>query len=404
MTRISLLCVLVLTTLASPCAAQEPPPATAGEELTRTLLQKGVLSETEAKGLLDRFALERAQAPSRLGTMNLKGMKLEFMGLGEFRFTHTAGSHKSADGTTPSFKVNTARLGFTGEVTPRLSYTAVFAFERTNGATDKVNSALYDVKLSYTPIPRLSLSAGQFVMPVSEEANEPTAKLDLPDRHYAAGRLLNPSFNHDIGVAAHGRAFGKRLDYAAGVFNGRGPNVTANDDDNFLYAARVGGVPLEWDMLGSKAQLYVGINGMFERTAGDASPLRTDSGTAFTEEYDRRVYGWDGQVRWNGFRIKGEYLGAQLLGRHNNDPHVHADGWYAQVSQLIGTFEPLVRYQAYDPDWRSAPAKDIRWTTLGLNWFIRGDTVKAQAAYTFKREASAGYANDELVTQVQLFF
>ncbi|MBK8234207.1 MAG: hypothetical protein IPK74_01500 [Deltaproteobacteria bacterium] len=82
---------------------------------------------------------------------------------------------------------------------------------------------------------RLVLRAGQFKRPFSRSFLTPGSELSLVDRPPTVAAFGD---NADLGVMLHGGA-GHRLEYAAGVFNGAGPNVVP-DRVHPLVAARVG--------------------------------------------------------------------------------------------------------------------------------------------------------------------
>ncbi|MFA5139653.1 MAG: porin [Elusimicrobiota bacterium] len=388
--------------------AQDAPPK-AIEELIQTLMRKGVITEPEARPILDLFSKEQKDQKPEVSSLWLpKGVSLKMGTLGQFRYTYSRGDLRVGTNPTSSFKVHTARLKFSGDLPMTFKYALTLAFERANGATTQANSALYDAKLIYAPKAWLNITAGQFVIPVSAESNIPSDQIDLAERYYAAGRMLNPSTNRDVGVMADGKLLNKRLYYALGMFNGRGPNYADNSDSMHLYAARLEGTPLRWTMSGQPSGLLVGINGMWKRTSNDPSSLKSSDipGRSFTQPFDRYVWSYNGTLSVGPAALKGEYLAAKLKGLVPIDPVVNAEGWYVQgsVKTLGGRLEPLARYQGYQPDDAVIDAKDLRWTTLGLNWYINGQSSRLLANYTFKRERRGAYANDELVLQYQLSF
>lgn len=401
MMRVLSACLAIVLVQGFPASAEEPKPPRSLEELTDILQKKGVLSEGERKSVLDALSRE---TPSMF--TGLKGFSLKVNGLGQFRYTFADSGAGSAN--VSSFKVATARVKFSGDMPLKFKYALQLAFERANGATTQQNSALYDLLLTFAPLQEFNVTAGQFQIPAGAEAHTPTDAMDLANRYNAQDRILNPGTNHDVGVMVSGRALDKRLYYAAGMFNGNGANYVANDDGNHLYSARVEGVPLRWNVGGWDSELSVGVDGMWKRTNNDPSSWRqTDlAATTFNEPFDRTVWGANAAIKAGPAALKGEYIQGKLKGRLNNDPVKNAEGWYLQggVKVLKGALEPLVRYQTYDPDDSVVNNKDIEWTTLGLNWFIKGQNLRLLANYTFKTEKASCYDNDEFVTQLQLSF
>ncbi len=297
-------------------------------------------------------------------------------------------------------------LKFSGDLPSAFKYSFQFAFERPASTYTATNSALYDFTLVYAPRPELNLTFGQFTVPFGAETLTPTDQLDFAARYYAQDRLLNPSCNHDTGLMASGRALKGRVQYYAGLFNGNGPNYTSNDNDKFLYSGRLVWTPVKWLLFGRDSELALGASGMGESTRNDAAAFRSDAGNpVFTRAYGRYAWGGDLALRRGPAALKGEYIASLLDGR-GPDPEVRAYGWHATLGyKLCGEkLEALGRYQVYEPDTAHVTSKDVRWTTLGLNWFIDGQREKVQVNYTFKRERAAPTANDELVAQLQLAF
>lgn len=328
-------------------------------------------------------------------------------GLAQFRYAYAdAVSHST---NTSSFAIRTARLMFTGDLPGRFRYSVTLDFARTASTyTITENSALYDWTLLYAHSGALNLTMGQFTVPVGAELLTPTAQIDFGARYYAQDRILNPSANHDTGVMASGKVFGERLQYYAGAFNGKGPNHTDNDNEKFLYAGRLAWTAFKGPLFGEDATLILGGSGMGESTRCDPSALKAyDIGkvnTSFHGAYGRYVYGGDAALRVGPAALKSEYIAALLDGRRS-DPEIRAYGWHVTAAWRLpgGKIELLARRQGYDPNTAHRTVSDIKWTTLGVNWFVNG-AARVLANYTFKREAAAATPNDEFITQLQLSF
>lgn len=61
------------------------------------------------------------------------------------------------------------------------------------------------------------------------------------------------------------------------------------------------------------------------------------------------------------------------------------------------------RYQSIDSNTNTSGDK-LRWTTVGLNFYIKGHNLKIQTDYTFKEEEGQGVDNDTFMVQGQLDF
>jgi len=339
-----------------------------------------------------------AQAPATL----IPGMKLG--GLAWFRYTYADSAPKVMNSTAFGLKV--ARLSFAGDLPSSFKYSIVLDFARIP-STSTENSALYDWTLIYAPRPEFNLTMGQFTVPASAELLTPTSQIDFAARYYAQERILNASSNHDQGVQAGGKVFNQRLQYYAGVFNGKGANYAENDNDKFLYSGRLAWTAFKGKLAGRDTVFTAGASGMEESTRGDSSSLKVSdsTGRVFTRAYVRRVYGGDLAFKTGPATLKGEYITAHLDGR-GNDPEMQAYGWYTTAAlRLPGDkVELLARVQGYDPDTAHRNSKDIKWTTFGLNWFINGNTTRALLNYTVKEEKKGHVPNNELLAQMQLAF
>jgi hypothetical protein len=63
--------------------------------------------------------------------------------------------------------------------------------------------------------------------------------------------------------------------------------------------------------------------------------------------------------------------------------------------------ELAARYQERDAD-SGVFADRLRWTTVGVNVYLRDHNLKVQSDYTFKREHERGSQNDLFQLQLQL--
>lgn len=365
----------------------------------KTLLLLVVLSSGLA---VAATAQEISTAPAPQYVSLGKGVTMKAGYLAQFRYTQ-AGAPAGA-GPTSAFELKTARIKFGGDMPGDFKYKVQLAFDRA-GSTYTANSALYDFALSYVPSRVFGVTCGQFSVPVGGETLTPLDRIDFADRYYAQGRLLNPSSNHDTGIMVSGAAGG--LQYQAGMFNGNGPNYAYNNDDEFLYAGRLAWTACSVENGDEPASVTAAVNGMTEVTHKDASAMTSSDipGYAFKNAYRRSVYGGDLSASVGAVSLKGEYLAALLAGR-GGDPTVRGFGWH-----LTGAFsfpgrkaQLLARVQGYDPDIRHRTSKDIKWTTLGANWFIDGQSERLEVDYTVKEEMVDPVANNEALLQFQLSF
>lgn len=400
------------------------------EELANSLLRSGAISQSDWWKILNLRSSERkgsapaaqknqvpasipaaVQLPVQQAALSQttpalgKDITMKIGALGQFR--HTWADAASNAINTSAFAVKTARVKFSGDLPKKFKYSFQFAFERANGAATQMNSALYDFALLYAPKTWLSLTMGQFTVPVGAELLTPTEQIDFAARYYAQDRMLNPSCNHDTGIMASGKVLKDRVQYYAGIFNGKGANYSDNDNEKFLYAGRAVWTAYSGKLLGRDASFTFGGSAMSESTRNDPSSLKSaDIGAVtFTRAYRRNVYGGDFGLRVGPAFLKSEYIAARLDGQRT-DSEINAYGWHITAAWRFPgeKVELLARRQGYDPNTAHRTSKDIKWTTLGLNWFINGNNARLLTNYTFKSEAASSTHNDEVVTQLQLMF
>ena len=82
--------------------------------------------------------------------------------------------------------------------------------------------------------------------------------------------------------------------------------------------------------------------------------------------------------------------------------HVRGQGWYVQGGYLLSYVHPVelaARYQVLDLD---ANIDDLRWTSIGLNYYIRNHNLKVQTDYIFRN--GGALADDVFQVQLQLDF
>jgi Phosphate-selective porin O and P len=212
-----------------------------------------------------------------------------------------------------------------------------------------------------------------------------------------------------VGVLVHGRPFGGRAEYSAGLFDNlqfeQATSPTARQADGAMIMGRLvvnlldpatpagGYADYQSSYIGRGRRLALGVNAAFLSKAregprqfdidGWGADLFFDNGPVTVEaEYDR-------------------YEEAMIAGAN---PDVRGHGWYVQGGYLLhGMFELAARYQGIDPN-RSITGDRLRWTSVGFNIYVRQHGLKVQTDYTFKREQGTAVRNDAFQSQLQLDF
>jgi hypothetical protein len=217
--------------------------------------------------------------------------------------------------------------------------------------------------------------------------------------------------DNTIGVMLHGRPYCGHMEYAFGFFDSvvfeRFGVAGTRESDELMPGGRIVWSPLDpmpsldgyADYLGS----YLGKGHRLELGASAAHLGDVIDGLAI---FDLTAWGVDLFYCNGPYTFQTEY--SQILENIAGAADVQADGWYAQFGYLFDPCDPCtefaVRYQELDP----LLGDDLRWTSIGFNFYIREHNLKIQTDYTFRSEADNPVIPggiglfDEDVFQVQL--
>lgn len=258
-------------------------------------------------------------------------------------------------GRTDGFRVHDARVRASGRIGIVFDWLVQAEWDPRR---DEVR--LLDAVLSLPVADALEVELGQLKAPFGKEALREKGELVFVERSQAS-LLLAPG--RQVGVRAGGEALEGRLRYRGGVFNGNGRTLE-NDDDRFLYAARV-----EYNNVGA-AEFYdelvveVGGNVAFSRDSavdlGAELPREVEMAGLDLSSFrgDRLLLGGDLRLGYRGFFLRGEYLRAELERSApvpGTDDDLSLEGGYlAGGYNLWGAIEGVVRWDAL-----SAPLRTV---------------------------------------------
>jgi phosphate-selective porin len=356
------------------------------EPLLDKLTEKGIIT-TEEKGELQR---QQAQKISPLP------FYLKVSGRIQFRFTTQQNDSKTT-GSYDSFRIRRARLAADGTLIEDVDFHLEVDVSRT--------AALEEAEIRLLKFPQANITLGQFKQPFSMENMISPKKLDMVDLSQIVSALAP---DKDIGIMAGGKFIAKRLGYQIALANGNGINNTTNDDDRFLYTARLEGLPVEHLRLGSR-ELNVTLGGNAAYSHDAAARAETIFGVTralgASSSGRRKLAGADIAARLGTLSLKAEYLTGTFDPDDAGLRLIRTRGGYIQAGWFLHReIQALARYETFDPDKSVSNNSDIRWTTLGLNYFISGHDLKTQANYVFKREKTNSLHNDTLLLSLQLLF
>lgn len=339
--------------------------------LNDLLIQKGIVTKEEVEAQAKKHSLNIT------GYIQVQGMVTE---------------NDAGKGNDDGFKVRRAKLAASGNAYENVK----FKFE-VDFVADSGKPRLDDAFIEDDHLPYFIGKVGQFKVPFSLEQLTSDTEILTIERSEAVNQIT-PA--RDRGISFSGDVAGGMVNYSIGAFNGGVAGTAStysigsyqnaglnksNDNDRLMYAGRLVVKPVEW--------ASIGLNG-----------LTSTDGTGSTE-VDRKAYGVELQVKnpKRGCTLQGEYMKQSL---EETGADVNSDGFYIQAGHFVVPkhLEVAVKYEEYDADNDVTNKDDIKWTTVGLNFYIYGHDAKLMANYIFKNEEKNSYDNDTFLAQVQLRF
>lgn len=308
-----------------------------------------------------------------------------------------------------TFVLKQVRLMIRGQAFDKVAYEIEPAFDLMDqGAA----SSLKDAKavVSYWDWARVTI--GRFKTPLSRQNLVSDGQLEMIDR--ARPVVLAP--NRATGLQVSG-VF-PLVEYAAGVFQdanvsmGRfvitpfGPMRLTESDAAHEDRLRLS--------LGGSAAYARGITTrvgegcvttMFRIAfivAGNVLPPCDTAQTSVLPKAQVSIANLEGAVAYQGVFLTGEYLYADYRG-----PLIAASsGFFVQggVFLVPRRLEVAVRYEEFSPDLSRTSQEDVRWTTAGVTYLVRGHDLKVQVNAVHKDEAVNPIDNETVLAMVQLVF
>lgn len=246
------------------------------------------------------------------------------------------------------FSVANFRLRLSGELDHGVSYLL-----QTNFAQ---SPAILDARLRYRPSPYVVLDVGQFKSPFSHEFLTPASSIDFVNRSTVVSQLA-PGRN--LGAQVRFTDSARTIGLDLGVFNGNGIAPAGNDNNDFLYTARVAGTPVDEVIEGRRRRtVRVGANVAVSNDAPDG-PCITFCGT-------RVLLGADARLALDRVLVAGEFLYGDIPGPPgilDPDP----TGWHLTGGYLVSPMVQLLgRWDSFDADLNQG-RRDV--LVGGLNWW-----------------------------------
>lgn len=331
--------------------------------------------------------------------------KLRVWGYFQLRLT-------APDSAADTLAVRRAKLMVVGKPQPGLDYYLQLITKDGNKSGTDGRTYLQEGWVRFGVGPG-RIQVGQFKPPFGMERFTSDTTLYVIDRSRATDSLipngnLGESFVRDYGVQWDSTALAKRLWYGVGVFAGSGANNGIHDNGP-LVAGRAVWTVREGKLAdGSPSRVKI----------GGAASTRSSNDLNFTSALPgTRPLGYDHfagrDTRWNlelaadygPYRWRSEVFRARFASDKAAVPSLSATGFY-----LLGAYQPgpewslAVKHEGLDPNTGVSDRSDLRWTTLGVNYHLRGDEHKVQANYIVKHERANPVDNNAWVVQYQRVF
>jgi hypothetical protein len=209
---------------------------------------------------------------------------------------------------------------------------------------DDLTPELKDAFVEYRVTVPLRFTAGLHKMPFSREELIPVRRLKTAERTHANQAFSDAGYlGRDIGLTVAGDLFEGRfpVSYAAGAYNGNRGRLSRDDNNAKQFAQRLTLDPLGW--------LSVGLN----------ASQRNDSLTGLLVT----AWGGDVEVAAGAATVAAELLFGEAT------PDTGMLGLQLVTSWRLGTVEPCLRLEWFDPDRTAADDEELP-LTAGFTWYL----------------------------------
>lgn len=355
-------------------------------------------------------------APARLGaqstgTVTPAGKELTLAIGGLLQVQAEAGDKGDArfGSDNDRFYLRRARLNATGKFLEDFDFRLEGEFAGTLANTSALRAQLTDAYVTWNRHPFANVRFGQLKTPFGFEQLYGDPRLFTLERSLANDRL---TMSRQLGVQVGGELLDKRLTYAVGAFNGNGANNNFNDDDRFLTAGRLAGIPWQGKLFGRSASWAVGGNVYASDDTNvspgaefgfDSTPATADRDGIFSGK--REGFGVDSQLQCGPVELWAEYLKTEWEPDSGRPlPSVESEGWYAQGSFYVvpEKVQLVLKLESFDPR-REIDNDTTETGTAGVSWYLKGHDLKLLLNYLRARIDNQD-DQDKVLARFQVIF
>ncbi len=346
--------------------------------------------------------------------------------------------------TKDRFRLRRARINLSGDFAEQFDFKLEGDFELNDGTltvrdangrllasnTNRVGFAATDIFINWHALPEANIKLGQFKAPFGLEQLTSDTKLYTIERSQVS-EALTPE--RQIGIQLWGKPLTNvwpeqkdLLTYSAGIFNGNGRNTTANDNNEFMYVARLESQLYSGKLAGQDIGLKIGGDYLSSRDdrglnisqTGNLLVGRDGSLSAFVlpGADERTAYGIDGSLRVGPFDLVAEYLDERVrprtvAGVAPGFTRFRANGYYVTGSYFVlpKKLQFVLKWEDFNPG--QVANDNLHSISGGINYYIRGDDIKVMADYIHTwsdfRESHPGFGDDqfdEVLLRAQVMF
>lgn len=168
----------------------------------------------------------------------------------------------------------------------------------------------------------------------------------------------------------------------------KGTSVSLSDQ-SFFYGGKVWFSPFDgWEET-SRTETYMGEGKHFEVGISywTVPTFQGTNANGVNIDLTRDLLNVEVSGHYEGFFAQAEYFKFYDMVKDWNAPTNlevgTSDGWYATAEYVAKDFyylAPFIRYEEWDR-WNDEDGYDLTSTTVGVNWYLRGNTVKVGANY-----------------------
>lgn len=329
------------------------------------------------------------------------------------------------------FRMRRARITVTGDFAEQFDFKLEGEFSQNDGiSSGRTAFSTTDAFVNWHRFPEVNLKLGQFKAPFGLEQVTSDTKLYTIERSQVT-EALTPE--RQIGIQIWGKPFAELwpdrkdlLTYSAGVFNGNGRNTTSNDNNEYMYVARLESQLFAGKLAAQDVSLKVGGNYLSSRDAAGTNASQVGnllvgadgslSPFVLPSAGEREAHGVDASFHLGPFDLIGEYLHERIQPRMVGGvppafAGFDAHGYYITAGAFVvpKKLQLVAKWESFDPG--QVANDNLHSITGGVNYYIHGDDLKLMADYIHtwsdfrgNRPAFGDDQFDEFLVRLQVLY